>query len=521
MSYEKYYPLIEKANKKYFSFLEKVKNLKDFQEKDNAIKSLLEFAVYHNIGVWSSSFIENFYTDYAKSIDIHNYDVNFRKNSFLHVITTGFATGGHTRVVERWIRNAPEIQTHSVVFLSPNNEKMSAIENNVKFKKGECIYFSNSLSEKEKALKLRELALSYEFIVLHTHMEDTIPLTAFGTEKFKRPVLLYNHASLMFWLGKSIADLVLDIVNNDEITSEKRNIKNSFFIGVPSKEVIYSYSNKKELRKKLGLRTDKKIIISSGSLQKFCVIGNDSYADTIKQLIDDDTYCYIIGIPKDNKYWKKIEKDTDGHIVPLGYINFNDGYMDYLSCADLYIDSYPMTGGAAMIDAVSRGVPCLSIKTVDVQMDYFSSSNAYCKTKDEFILKAKKILKDRIYAKSIVKELQNSLEEYQAVTSWNKRIFKMLEQVPEVHGVKNLSNENDIVKVDDLAVLLNIMTDKNAVNHKSVLKKIIRQNFRDFIKYGINYQSCGVPFIFEFLKFKKGNKITKVIKVLGLNLFVN
>lgn len=520
-NYVKYYPLIEKANKKFLFFLEKIKQIDDFNKKDSAIKSLLEFAVYHNCGIWTSSYIEKFYTDYAKTIDIDNYDIEYTKNSFLHVVTTGYSTGGHTRVVERWIRNAPEIQTHSVVFLSPNNDNMSVLKDNVKYKKGECIYFNSDWSDKEKALKLRELGMKYEFIILHTHMEDVVPLIAFGSEKFTRPVLLYNHASLMFWLGKSVSDIVLDIVRDDEITKEKRNIQSTFFLGVPSKEILYSNSDKNLLREKLGLEKNKKIIISSGSLQKYCVIANDSYADTIKKLIDEDTYCYIIGIPRNDKYWQKIEKETNGHIIPLGYINFDDGYLDYLSCADLYIDSYPMTGGATMIDAVSRGVPVLSIKTVDIQLDYFSSTSAYCETKEEFITKAKNILADSKYAKNIVKELQKSLEEYQSVISWNKRIFKMLDAVPKKHCVKDLSQECDLVKADDLAVLLNMMTDKNAINYKSVLKKIIRQNYKDFVKFGINYQYIGIPFVLEFLSFKKANIKTKVIKFLGINIFVN
>ncbi len=521
MKYDKYYPLIEKANKKFINFLDKIKDIKDFDEKNSAIKSLLEFAVYHNAGIWTSSYIENFYTDYAKSVDIDNYEVPFKKNSFLHVLTTGYSTGGHTRVVERWILNAPEIQNHSVVILSPNNDKMPVLENNVKFKKGKCIYFDNNLSEKEKAIKLRELALGYEFIILHTHMEDVIPLIAFGTEKFKRPILFYNHASHTFWLGKSIADLVLDIIDNDDVTIKKRNIKNTFSLGVPSSEIIYSTPNKKELRKKLGLPINKKIIMSSGSRQKYCIINNDSYADTIKKLIDENTYCYIIGIPKNDKYWKKIEKETEGHIIPFGYINFNEGYLDYISCADLYIDSYPITGGTAMIDVISKGIPALSQKTVDIQLDYFSSASAYCENKSEFILKAKKILNDKEYAQKIVSELQKSLETYQSMIEWNKRIYKMLDKVPQNHSVKDLSNEKDAVMIDDLAVLLNVMTDKNALNHKSVLKKIIRQNYKDFIKYGICYHSKGIPLIFEMLSFKKADKKTKVIKILGINVFVN
>ena len=249
--YEKYYPIVSKANEKFNFFLNKAKEIKDFEQKLRVLSSLIEFAVYHNAGIWSCSYIENFYTDYAKSIDIDNYNIEYKRNSFLHVLTTGSATGGNTRVVERWINNAPEIQSHSVVFLSPNEDKMSLHENNVKFKKGKCIYFDNTLTERAKALKLRELGLKYEYIVLHTNMDDVIPVIAFGTEKFKRPVLLYNHANLLFWIGKSIADLTVDIVNNDEITSIRRNIKDTFFLGVPS--LTYSISDKKELRKKLSL----------------------------------------------------------------------------------------------------------------------------------------------------------------------------------------------------------------------------------------------------------------------------
>ena len=516
--YKKYYPLLKKANDKYNFLLEKIKLLENFNEKNSAIQSLLEMAVYHNVGVWCSSYIENFYTDYAKTIDLDDYNIEYKKNSFLHVLTTGYNTGGHTRVVERWIDNAPEYQIHSVVFLTPNNDSMNVIEDIIKKHTGECIYFDKFLPINEKALKLRKLALNYEYIILHTHMEDIIPLIAFGTEKFKRPVLLYNHASLLFWTGKSIADIILDIVNNDEITVVKRNIKNTFFLGVPSKDIVYSISDKKLLREKLGLPLNKKIIISSGSSQKYCIIDNDSYADTIKKLIDDNTYCYIIGISPNDKYWKQIQKETNGHIIPLGYIKFNEGYMDYLSCADLYIDSYPMTGGAAMIDVISRGIPAISIKTVDIQLDYFTSSSVYCNTKEEFILKAKKILNDNIYAQSIVKELQKLLEENQSIKAWNKRVEKLIEYTPKIHRVKNLSNEKDGVFIDDLSVLMNVMTDSNALNKKSILKNIIKQNFNDFIKYGINYKRKGIPFLFEILSFKKSEKKTKIIKIFGFNV---
>ena len=53
-----------------------------------------------------------------------------------------------------------------------------------------------------------------------------IPILAFGVEEFKRPVLLYNHASHMAWLGKSIADLVLDIEKDDDVDIEEDDDEN-------------------------------------------------------------------------------------------------------------------------------------------------------------------------------------------------------------------------------------------------------------------------------------------------------
>lgn len=513
--YESYYPKIQKAKEKFDFFLEKIKSSDNFEEKNEGLLSLIEMAVYNNVGIWTSSYIEKFYTDYAKTIDIDYYNINYQPNSFLHVLTKGSKTGGHTRVVERWINNAPKNQKHSVVFISPNNDEMTLIEQNVKEKNGNCIYFDNNLSMKEKALKLRKLGLHYQFIILHTHMEEVIPLIAFGTEKFTRPVLLYNHASHMFWLGKSISDIVLDIEKDDEITRIKRNIKDTFFLGVPSKKINFEKKDEKdkqEIRKKLGLPIDKKIIISSGAEQKYIEICNDSYIDVIKKIVDEDTYCFIIGIKKNNKKWKKIEKN--GHIVPLGYINFNEGYLDYLACGDLYIDSYPFCGGTASIDAISQSTPVLSLKSVYPQFDYLTSTQAYCLNENDFIQKAKKVLTDSSYKEALLKELQNSLNEYQSKEVWNKKIEDLIKTAPQTHKVKDLSEEKDYQKIDDLSVLINVMTDKSIEQNQAVLKMIKQENFEEFKKYGIKYKTIGIPQIIEFVSYKKANKKTKIFKIL-------
>lgn len=90
---------------------------------------------------------------------------------------------------------------------------------------------------------------------------------------------------------------------------------------------------------------------------------------------------------------EKIKKETNNRVKTIGFVDFDKGFLDYLKAADLYLDSYPLCGGTAMIDAISSGTTVLSLKSVYPQFDYLTKTSAYCKTKEEFIDKAKKNIK--------------------------------------------------------------------------------------------------------------------------------
>lgn len=271
--YDKFYKKIQKYQKNFEYMLDTIDKTNSIELKLKLGEVALKYAVNSNTGYFTSSKLETLYTDYAKTIDIPDYNIEYKPNSFLHVLTMGYKTGGHTRVVERWIKNAPLNEFHNVVILN-KTDKFEVLEKNTKDKNGECFYFSNELSLKEKALKLRELAMHFEFIILHTHMEDPIATVAFGTEKFTRPVIFYNHADHLFWIGKSISDLTLDLIENAEITKERRNIDKTFYMGIPTDiHIKETTKSKDEYRKELGLPLNKRIIMSSGIINKFNPIG--------------------------------------------------------------------------------------------------------------------------------------------------------------------------------------------------------------------------------------------------------
>ncbi len=477
-----------------------------------------DYFVYHNGGYYTSAVLEKYFVDLAKSIKVDLSNIKYKEKSVLHVLTQGYKTGGHTRVVERWIKNAPDIQIHSVVQIRENNAKLTVLENCVKEKNGQFISFDNNLSLNEKAVKLRKLAMEYEYVILHTHMGDPTAAVAFGTEDFTRPVLFYNHASHMPWIGKSVADLVLDIEKDDPVTTKKRGINNTYFLGVPSKEIFISPAdNKKQIREKLNLPIDKKIIVICGREARFRRIAGRSFTDYLNKIMDDNTCCYVIGIKSNSEEWQKSIKKSGKNINLLGIIDFNNGFLDYLKSADLYLDSYPLCSGTATIDAISSGTPALSLQSVYPQFDYFTRTSAYCKSEEEFIEKAKKILNDENYAKEIYEELKASLIEFQSIGAWNKKIERLFEIAPKKHKVKDLSNETDYAEPNDLSVLCNTIIDNNFLKLKNI-KLLSNNDITAIMEHGNLYKTQGVPFIFQVLSYKKSGKKIKVFKLFGIKI---
>ncbi len=515
--YDKYYPKLSILKTNFENILERLQTEKDFDKKLSLAICGAKYFVYNNSGYFTSSVLEQFFIDFAKKIKVDIKNINYTKNSFLHVMTQGYQTGGHTRVIERWIENAQNDQIHSVVLTNKNDSVLNTLQNNIKNKNGKYIELKNSLSLEEKAIELRKLAMEYEYVILHTHMEDPLPIIAFGVEEFTRPVLLYNHASHMPWLGKSIADLVLDIEKDDEVTKIKRGIIDTYFLGVPAKKINLTTTNKTESRKKLNLPLDKKIIITSGAESRFRVISGNSFTDYLKNITDENTFCYAIGIKRKNKEWGRVKKETNNRIIPLGFIPFDKGYLDYIRSADLYLDSYPLCGGTATIDAISQGIPVLSLKSVYPQFDYITRTNAYCQTKEEFIEKSKRILNDKQYANEILEETRDSLLKYQSIDAWNKNIEKLLEIAPKKHKVRDLSNVKDYSENNDLSVLCNVIIDNKFLNKK--LNLYSNKDIDNIIQYGLLYRTQGIPYIFQIFSYLKYNKKTKIFKLFNIKVF--
>ncbi|MEG0837283.1 MAG: hypothetical protein RSF35_05075 [Akkermansia sp.] len=422
----------------------------DIGKKESLAKSLINFALNNSTGYYCSKVVEDVFLEIAKKHTIENLNESFEKDSFLHVMSESYKTGGHTRVVERWIELSPDTQHHSLVFTwNEDQEVPPRLINAVKNKSGQAINLKNNLSDLEKGLQLRELASHYEYVILHIHMNDIIPIIAFGNEQFQRPVIFFNHADHLFWVGGSIADIVADLRQfGQEITHRKRGIKKSQILSIPMDSKKIEQIDQKIARQKLGLPLDKKIILTVGSAYKYRPMGTIDLLDTIIPILKQDKSILFIGIGptyKDLPRWATINQETEGRVIALGEVAHHKLH-DYFFAADLVLDSLPLSGFTALIDAINCNKPVLTRPTSVGLMDYMKKSIAYCENQDVQIFKIFELLANKEKREENVKNVQACLCAESSPENWLIALQNLIAVTPKKHSLshdKIIIDENE------------------------------------------------------------------------------
>jgi hypothetical protein len=86
--------------------------------------------------------------------------------------------GGHSRLVERWIRS-DQARLHSLVLTSPLHDLPSALRDVVAASGGEVHRLApGSSSFARRARELQQLATGFDIVVLHHNPFDPVPVAA-------------------------------------------------------------------------------------------------------------------------------------------------------------------------------------------------------------------------------------------------------------------------------------------------------------------------------------------------------
>ncbi|MCU6434600.1 hypothetical protein LPB67_12540 [Undibacterium sp. Jales W-56] len=276
---------------------------------------------------------------------------------YVHILTKAYDSGGHTRIVERLI-NAASMQQSAILITETAQANALKKLSHAKFG---CIKLPKSRDSKDKIQRLVNALAHYKTVILHIHPYDieTVLAVALAKKYYGLRVMLYNHADHVFSYGFSVADRVLEISYFGWGLRAKRKTENkSVFVGIPIKLPELPQNHR------CGKSMNEAYIAAAGTAYKFrpaCGYSFPEFVDDLSERIK--TRFVLIGPqPVFNWWWWKSYFKTSSKLDFYSTMP-HEKYLQFLTHATAFIDSFPMTGGTAFSEIFSMGIPCFGVLT--------------------------------------------------------------------------------------------------------------------------------------------------------------
>ncbi len=309
-----------------------------------------KFLSTNHIGILADSEFELRFAEYF----FHLLNSNVKQGTLgtLHLMTTSYFYGGHTRVVERFIKGG--VGDGLAVLDKIPEEVLNQIPNQI-------IIFNGirKPSGADTISALLNIGLKFEKIILHIHPEDIYSaITAILLTKLGVKVFMYNHADHLFSFGYAGAEKIFEISKYGWIQGAKRGIEHKqTYVGIPIPPL--------DLRRKYYGKNTSIQIFMAGNSNKFVPweeysvpeFINKFYSDKLMQNRVKFTICGTTG---QEKYWGKLDKNIRHNVAFLGLQPLKK-YMALLADADCYVDSFPQGNGTGFVESVMLGIPSFGL----------------------------------------------------------------------------------------------------------------------------------------------------------------
>jgi hypothetical protein len=275
----------------------------------------------------------------------------------LHVATVVYETGGHGRVLERWLeRDGARVPT--VLLLKDDEPVPESLRRAVAAADGR---FAPPLPAAAdlftRARMLRALAAAHDLVVLHASNHEVVIPLAFADPDGRPPTILCNHASHQLWTGVGCADVVASLNDFDAAASvARRGVAPGRSLVLRAPAAPRALPSRAEARRALGLDPDAPVALTIASPYKLRAVLEPSYGDLAAAVLDavpDATLLLVGPSPGD-----PIAPPGDPRVRALGPL---PDVAPVLAAADLLLDSWPVTGGTTALDAGAAGLPVLAL----------------------------------------------------------------------------------------------------------------------------------------------------------------
>ena len=277
----------------------------------------------------------------------------------MHVVTRAHAAGGHSRLVTRWIESDGSASS-SVVLTQPGDglapaELVAAVE-----RSGGVVHRLAG-GAIERALELRSLAHGSDMLVLSIHENDVTPSLAFAGVADRPPIVTINHAEHVFWVGASLADVVVNLrPASADLAIQRRGVPASRCVDAPLPVARRSRrSTTSEARNAMGIAQGSKVLLTVGWRYKFTPFAGDDIMASLGPILEEpDVHLVAVGPRDDDPLWSAARERYGGRVHAVGR---QDDIQLFLDGADVFIDTYPIASLTAMLEAAMLGLPVVGL----------------------------------------------------------------------------------------------------------------------------------------------------------------
>jgi hypothetical protein len=275
----------------------------------------------------------------------------------LHVATTIYSVGGHTRTILNWIRKDPQSE-HSLVTTTSTGVSISPlIAEAIASTGGQAFVLNDDASLCARASWLRNFAnANADVVFLHLAPYDVVPVAAFATD-VAPPIALINLADQCFWYGSTVADSVVHLREIGATSSrELRFTRNDLLLPIPLFETRAELT-RADARREIGIPDSQLVLLTVGRRVKFAPTARHNFFRVAREILvrNPDAHVYLVGVAASDY---ASHPDFVSH-ERMHFAGTLDDATAHQKAADVYLEGFPFGSQTALLEAAMTGAACV------------------------------------------------------------------------------------------------------------------------------------------------------------------
>lgn len=331
-----------------------------------------QFAWFNHAGIFASPPLEQLLSSLGRTLDgaPSGARVPSRRDGeaadgrggleVLHVVTQVYQTGGPTQCIAGWIeqdsgcRHRVCITRQGPLRLPDKIRRHAARGVDV----ARVDAWPGGLLQ--RARRLRHLARRADVVVLHAHPYDVVPVIAFADELRRPPLVYVNHGDHVFWVGASVADVVMNMRDSGcALCVARRGIAAERALVAPRPLALPARAlSREEAKIQLGLAAHQVLVVTAADAPKYRPVAGPSLLEVVLPVFEACGNAVLLAAgPPAQGEWLRAARRTQGRVRALGRLP--DVALLH-QAADVYLDSFPFSSLTSLLEAGSFGTPVMT-----------------------------------------------------------------------------------------------------------------------------------------------------------------